>query len=729
MQTNAGGRAGPLERWARFAVRRRGLVVVTWIGLVVALIVVWRTSGGEFATNFTIPNTESQRAFDLLEERFPQQAGDRATLVFKAEAGVASPAVRARIETLLASAAVLPEVTSAGSPYQPGSGAISADGNIGYATIQYGKQASALAKSDVDRLISLADDANGDGLTVEAGGEVVNFVEGGPPGTSEIYGLIAAIFILLFAFGSVVAMGLPVATAIVGLGASFALMGMAALVLDFPIFVSSFAGMIGIGVGVDYALFVVTRFREGLQKGESVEDAVALAITTAGRSVAYAGGAVAIAMLGLIAVGIPFVASLGIAGAIVVAMAVLVALTLMPALLAFTGHKVDRWRIPGLHATDTGDRASVWYRLSLQIQRRPVVWFLASLALLLLLAAPVLSIRLGFSDAGNASTDLHSRRAYDLLAEGFGPGFNGPLILVFDTEGAGPGSAERLGAVRDAVGAWPGVAAVSPVIPSPGGTAAIMNVFPASSPQDEKTEQLVHDLRERGLPPVLAGAGIRGYVAGGPAAFIDIGDRIKDRLPIFFGAVIGLSFLLLMAVFRSVLVPVKAAIMNLLSIGASYGVLVAVFQWGWGADLIGVKAGPIETFLPMMLFAILFGLSMDYEVFLISRIREEYLRTGNSSDSVAHGLAVTARVITAAAAIMVVVFLSFVLGPDRVIKEFGVGLATAIFVDATVVRLILVPATMELLGEANWWLPKWLDRLLPNLELEGERLPAGAAAD
>jgi RND superfamily putative drug exporter len=390
---------------------------------------------------------------------------------------------------------------------------------------------------------------------------------------------------------------------------------------------------------------------------------------------------------------------------------------------------VDKWRIPLFHAREGLDTGSVWYRLSAAIQRRPWLWFVASLTVLLVLGFPVLHMRLGFSDAGNGSDTLASRRAYDLLSEGFGPGFNGPLLVVLDLKGAD--ATARLAGVREAVAGWPGVVQVTPPVPNPAGDAAILTLWPATSPQNPATQTLVHDLRHEALPPAIAGSGIQAYVAGGTAAFIDIGDRIQSRLPLFFGAVIGLSFLLLVVVFRSILVPLKAAILNILSIGAAYGVLVAIFQWGWGADLIGIKPGPIETFLPMMLFAILFGLSMDYEVFLISRIREEYVKTRDNSESVAHGLTVTARVITAAASIMVVVFLSFVLGPNRVIKEFGIGLASAIFVDATVVRLVLVPATMALLGDANWWLPRWLERRLPHLELEGARMPEpeGVAAD
>lgn len=723
---------GWLTRWARFAVRHRRAVVVAWLAVLTALIAVALAAGAPFASTFQLPGTETQRAFNLLRERFPQRAGDQARLVFRAEAGIAAPEVRPRVEAVLAAARTLPKVVAVGSPFEPGGqGAISPDGRVAFATVQYAERTARMDPADVKPLFNLVDAANGDGLTVEVGGEVVERVEREPPGTSEAVGLVAAIVILLIAFGSVVAMGLPLATALVGLGGSFALLVLSAHRLDLPIFAGSFAAMIGLGVGIDYALFVVTRYREGLAMGLDVEDSVVAAVSTAGRAVIFAGTVVVVSLLGLLAIGIPFVGALGVAGALVVAMAVVVAVTLLPALLGFAGRAIDRWRLPLFHATDTGDTRSLWYRLSRQIQRRPAWWLAGALALLLTLAVPVLHMRLGFSDAGNSSIRLHSRRAYDLLAQGFGPGFNGPLLVVADLRGAqGADPRPGLEQVRATLASWPGIVQVSQPAVNPTGDAAVITAVPAYAPQDEAMEAMVHDLRARALPAAVAGTGIRAYVAGPTAAFIDIADRIRERMPLFFGAVIGLSFLLLVVVFRSVLVPLKAAVMNLLSIGAAYGVVVAVFQWGWGAGLFGVKAGVIEVFLPMMLFAMLFGLSMDYEVFLISRIREEYARSRDNAAAVAHGLAVTARVITAAASIMVVVFLSFVLTPERVIKEFGIGLATAVLIDATVVRLVLVPATMELLGDANWWLPRWLDRLLPRLSMdEHGPMRAPAAAD
>jgi RND superfamily putative drug exporter len=721
-----------LARWARVAVRHRGKVVLAWIAGLVGLIVLAQTIGGRFANSFEIPGTESQRATDLLKQRFPQQAGDSATIVLQADAGLRDQATQDRVTALLEQAKGLPGVVGVGSPYaQGGDGALSGDGTIGFATVHYAEKASELPKSDAKALLKLVDHASGNGLSVEAGGQVVQEVEQTPPGSSELIGIVFAIVILLIAFGSVVAMGLPLATALIGLGASFGMLGLAARFLSLPNFTTEFAALIGLGVGIDYALLVVTRFREGLHSGLSVEDAVARALGTAGRSVLFAGSVVCIALLGLLCVGIPFVGALGEGAAAVVATAVLVALTLLPALLAFAGHRIDSWRLPFINASTGANRSGFWYRFAHLTQRRPVFWFLGALTVLVLLALPFLRMQLGSSDAGNGPTSLHSRRAYDLLAQGFGPGFNGPLTVAVDLQEADSGQG-ALDALHSAVAAVPGVARVSPPIANQGGDAAIVQVTPATSPQDKATETLIHHLRHDVIPAALAGSGAHAYVTGPTAAFGDISDRITSRLPLFFAAVIGLSCLLLMAVFRSVVVAVKAAIMNLLSIGAAFGVVVAVFQWGWFSGVVGVRQGPIESFLPMMLFAILFGLSMDYEVFLISRVREEYLRSGRNSESVAHGLSVTARVITAAAAIMIAVFGSFVLGNERVIKEFGLGLAVAILVDATIVRLVLVPATMELLGDRNWWLPGWLGRILPRLDLEGEAaepLLVDAAAD
>lgn len=708
---------GLLERWARFAHRRRWYVIGAWVIGLTALITSAQVWGGAYSNTFKLPGSEAIAGEDLLKARFPQRSGTATDVVFKADSGIANAETKQRIESLLAQFKTIPEVISVESPYeQPG--AISQNGTIAKATVHWDKQSRELDAANIKQLVTATEQASGPGFQVEPGGSAVQRVEG-MHFSSEALGLLAAVVILFIAFGSLVAVGLPIGAALFGLGTGFPVLGLLAAFTTMPDFAPQFASMIGIGVGIDYSLLVVTRFREGLHNGRTVEDAVAIAISTAGRSVIFAGIVVAIAFLGLYAMGLPFIAALGTAGALVVGGSVLVALTLMPALLSLAGTRIDRWRVPFLHSKEGVDESSLWYRLSRVIQRHPVMTLVPSAVLLIVMSVPLLSMHIAFSDFGNNAPNLHTRKSFDLLKEGFGAGFNAPVIVVADIS---QGGGDKIAAMGTALKATPDVVQVSPPVYNQAKDTALFTVYPKESQQDSSTSDLVKQLRDDVLPGVVGVSGAKTYVSGQTAASVDIGARISERLPYLFIGVIGLSFILLMAVFRSVLVAVKAAIMNLLSIGASYGVLVAVFQWGWGAHLIGIEKGPIEPFLPMMLFAILFGLSMDYEVFLISRIREEYLRTKDNATAVTHGLAATARVITAAAAIMVTVFLSFVLGDQRVIKEFGLGLATAIFVDATVVRMVLVPSTMELLGDANWWLPRWLDRLLPNLNVEGATL-------
>ena len=708
-----------LERWARFSHRRRGRVIGAWALILVAMFFAQIMFGGQFISEFKNPGAESQRAQDLLKARFPARAGQDADLVFEASSGIANPETKATIDGLLRNVAAIPGVVGIESPYDSPAN-ISKDGTIARAVVHWSTLGFDVKPSSFKALTQIVDNVSGADLRVKVGGEVALANQHQAFG-SEGLGFLAAIFILLIAFGSVVAMGLPLSAAIFGLVTGFAVIALGANIWKLPSFSPQFAAMIGLGVGIDYSLLVVTRFREGLHTGKSVEDSVVLAVTTAGRSVIFAGIVVSVSFLGLFVVGLPFVAALGAAGAVVVLTSVLVAMTLMPALLSLAGKRIDRWRVPFLHSTEGIDTNSGWYRLSKQIQRRPLAYFLGSAALLLFLGIPILKMELGFTDAGNLPESSRARQAYDLLVKGFGPGFNGPLFVVADVS-AESDPTVRKGIIDSAVQkirATPNVVAVGPAVLNPAGDTALITLIPGTSPQSKETTGLVHRLRNESLPGAVSGTHAALLVTGATAGHVDAQDKITSRLPLLFTGVIGLSFILLMIVFRSVLVALKAAIMNLLSIGAAYGVIIAVFQWGWGADIIGVQKGPVETFLPMMMFAILFGLSMDYEVFLISRIREEYLQTGDNATAVSNGLAATARVITAAAAIMVAVFSSFALGNDRIIKEFGIGLATAIFVDATIVRLILVPATMELLGDRNWWMPRWLDRLLPNVNVEG----------
>jgi RND superfamily putative drug exporter len=725
-----------LRRLAAFCYRRRRLVVALWVVGVVGLTVVAANAGDGFSEGFSINDTESARAQQLLAQTFPERAGDSGQLVVRAPGGVADPSIQARVERALAEIEKVPDVSGTTSPYSPeGARQVSADGTIAYAEIQFAKRASEIPEATAERIIELVDPGtSADGAQLEIGGRM--FMVVAPGGASEAFGLFAAILILLIAFGSVLAMGLPILTAIVGLGAGFAVVGLLSNIMVMPTFTTQLAAMIGLGVGIDYALFIVTRYRQGLHDGLHPERAVVLALDTAGRAVLFAGATVVISLGGLFLMGVDFIRGLGAGGASTVLLMMLASVTFVPALLGFTGENIDKWSLSWLHRKESADRENVWFRWSRVVQRRPWTAALAGLAVLLILAVPFLSLRLGFSDTGNSPTTDTTRRAYDLLSDGFGPGLNGPLVLAART----PGGDAPLDVLAERLGDTPGIAQVSPVIASSDGATAVIQVIPTTSPQSEATGELIDHLRGEVIPASIAGSDVTVDVGGITASGVDISDALAARLPLFIGAVLAFSFILLLVVFRSVLVPVKAVVMNLLSIAAAYGVVVAVFQWGWFGGLLGIDGtGPIEPFVPMMLFAIVFGLSMDYEVFLLSRVREEYDRTGDNATAVADGLAATARVITAAAAIMICVFASFVLGDIRIIKLFGLGLASAIFIDATLVRMVLVPATMELLGDRNWWFPRWLEWIprvhveaAPELEtelLELERQHAPAAVD
>jgi len=703
-----------LQSFALWCYRRRRLVVVAWLLVLVVISVLGKQFAGEYAQSFKLPGVESQQAADLLKEQFPEQAGDEGQIVFRADDGVDELQVQSRMEQLFADVAGVKGVAEVLSPYgSPDQ--IAPGGQIAVAQIQFTNRAFQVSDATVEQITDLAQDANGGGVQVELGGAM--FEQSGPPGSSELIGLLAAVVILLVAFGSLLAMGLPIVTALAGLGVGVAFIGVLANLISVPDFATQLAGMIGIGVGIDYALFIVTRFRQGLHDGLTPERAVVLAIDTAGRAVLFAGCTVVISVLGLFVMGVEFLRGVAIGTSVTVGLIMLASITLLPALLGFTGRNIDRFGLPGRKRRETSTRKSLWFRWSRVVQHRPLMAALVGLIILLVLAFPMLSIRLGFTDAGNSPTDQTVRRGYDLIAEGFGPGSNGPLILAADLpEGSDPA---QLDAIATAVAATPGVADVSPWRVSPTGNAAVLRVVPDSAPQVEATVQLIDRLRGEVVPQATNGTDVKIYVGGFTASGADISDLFARRLPWFIGAVLFLSFILLLVVFRSVLVPLKAVIVNLLSIGAAYGVVVAVFQWGWFADVIGLdRTGPIVPFVPMMMFAIVFGLSMDYEVFLLSRIREEYDRTGDNGLAVADGLASTARVITAAALIMICVFGSFLLGADPLLKLFGLGLAGAIFIDATLVRLVLVPATMELLGDRNWWFPSWLERVTPRVHVE-----------
>ncbi len=709
---------GIVARLARWTTRHRRTVVVGWIVLFIGSLAASGALGTRFATNFSLPGAESQRAVDLLQRDFPAQAGDSDQIVFAVQSGtVTAAAVRSRVEPMLTRVAKLPHVTGVVSPYGGrGARAISPDGQVAFATVNFDERANALPTPAVQRVIDVAAAAATPELRVALGGQAIEGVQKPSLGAATAVGLLAAIIVLLVTFGSFVAMGLPIVTALLGLGTGIGLAGIASHAIDMPNFSTELAAMIGLGVGIDYALFVVTRFRENYLASGDVQEAVVGAMDTAGRAVLFAGATVIIALLGQFALGISFLYGLAVASALAVLMTMLAALTVLPALLSRFGERIGRPRKARWSRSRGSAPAGFWVRWSGLIERHPWSGAIVGLAIMLLLASPALSLRLGNSDAGNDPAGQTTRQAYDLLAKGFGPGFNGPLLVVASLPRAGDAAA--LATVEGALRTTPDVASVSPARLSPHGLTAVFNVYPRSAPQALATTQLVSTLRERVLPPLAASTGATLLVGGTNAVAIDFTHVLSSKLPLFVGIVVLLSALLLLVVFRSLVIPVQAALMNLLSIGASLGVVVAIFQWGWLGGIFDVKGAPIEAFIPVMLFAIVFGLSMDYEVFLISRIHEEWTRSREPHRAVSHALASTGRVITAAATIMICVFLSFVVGGQRVLELFGLSLASAVFLDAFVVRSVLLPSVLHILGARTWVLPRWLDRRLPHIAID-----------
>ena len=750
-------------RLARWCFHRRWLTVGIWFALLAGLGVLGNVViGSDYSSEFEIPASESASGFEVLNEAFGENggSGQNGTVVFRADAGVESPEVTEAMSAFFADIDEIPGVGVV-SPYDPnGLRQIDPSGTIAYATINLAPGLGQTQMMEIGTEIAeMAPEL--DGLQVEIGG--VALAEFEPP-EAELIGLAFAIVILIVAFGSVLAMGLPIGIGLFGVGVGTSVVALFSNVMGVPDFATTLGAMLGIAVGIDYALFIVTRFRDEMRRGRTPEEATVVALDTAGRAVVFAGMTVVVSLLGMLMIGLEFMSGLGIAAATTVAVTMFAAITLLPAFLGFAQERIEitRWRgiiaagfvsislfglglgvqplllgapiavivlVAGFAVrplrrelpprTPKPVRETLPYRWSRLVQTHPWTSMLVGALVLLMLAAPVLSLRLGFSDEGNFSEETTTRRAYDLLAEGFGPGFNGPLLVTGTL--SGPEDLAVMAGIAEVIATTEGVQAVSPPIPddvaSP--TAVLVQVIPTTSPQDEATIALVERLRADVVPDLTAGTDLELFVSGSVAASIDFTEYLSERLVIFIGVVLVLSFVLLTMVFRSLLVPLKAVLMNIISIGAAYGVVVAIFQWGWFGGLLGIEPAPIEPFVPIMMFAIVFGLSMDYEVFLLSRIREEWDRTRDAKNSVADGLAATARVITAAAAIMVVVFGSFLLEDDRILKLFGVGLAVAVFLDATLVRMLLVPATMELLGERNWWLPAWLDRVLPRLNVEG----------
>lgn len=685
-----------LYRLGRSAATRPWTAIGAWVVLALIVIASSAAFGRELEESFEAPGLDSYQAAELLAEAQADEGGVTAHVVLQA------PDATTQVVPVEAALAELPHVQGTTS-------SVSQDGDIALVRVQY-PAIEHLEASDLDNLKdAVADLREESSLTLETGGDLFFAFEEAPTGLGEVAGIVVAMIVLLIAFGSFVAMGLPIGMALFGLVVGITSMKLVTYLIDIPAWAPELAAMVGLGVGIDYALFLVTRHRENLAAGMPVPEAVGRALATAGQAVIFAGGTVVVAILGLLVAGIPFVTGGGVAISAMVLVMVLASVTLLPALLGLAGHRINgRRRRDAAHRPSTG-----WYRWGAHVTRNATAYLVGAAVLMIALAAPVLALDLGFPDDGTKPESRTERRAYDLIAAGFGPGANGPLVIAVDI------SQDRsvVAPLAEAVAADPGITAVGePAIDDSAGVATLV-AQPTTSPQDVATQETVMRLRGDVIPAVLDGSSATAHVGGQTATFADLGDRVQERMPRFVAAVLLLSFLLLAVLFRSVLVPLKAVVLNLLSVGAAYGVLVMVFQWGWAADLIGVESTvPIVSFIPLFMFAILFGLSMDYEVFLLSRVREQYRRHGDNTRAVIEGIAGTGRTITAAALIMVAVFSGFVLGSDPVVKMMGVGLATAIFLDATVVRLMLVPATMKLLGNANWWLPRWLDRLLPELD-------------
>jgi RND superfamily putative drug exporter len=718
-----------MRSFATWITGHRKTVIIGWIVALIGVGMIAGSVGADFSEEFKLPASDSKEAFDLLETKFPAQSGETSTIVFKAAAGVESPAVEKKMKAVFAEITKFPHVSELASPYKEGgAAAVSDDGKIAYATIQFDVPNNKLDKEKTREIIAIAKGASGEGINVQLGGNPVQEAEQEEGDSSFAIGLLAAVVILLLTFGSVVAMGLPLLTALFALGVGLSLVSLGTHVFNTANFAIILAAMIGLGVGIDYALFILTRFRNGLDEGMEKRDAAIAAVDTAGRAVLFAGITVIISLLGMFLLGLNFLYGVAAAAAIAVLFTMIAALTLLPAMLTIAGQWVYRLRIPRLGGRSTSiDESGGWFRWSREIQKRPVLSATLSGGLLLLLCVPTLSLRLGTNDAGTEPPEKTTRQAYDLLAEGFGPGFNGPFVMVAALPGQGED--EALVQLSKTLENEEGVAAVTSISLNKAENTGTFQLYPTTSPQSVETTELLDHIRNDVIPPIEAKTGAQLHVGGINAVFEDFGNAITEKLPLFIGVVVLLSALLLMIVFRSILVPLKAVVMNLLSIGAAFGIIVAVFQWGWGASVIGVdNTGPIISFFPIFLFAIVFGLSMDYEVFLMSRIHEEWERREDPTQAVTRGLALTGRVITAAAAIMVCVFASFMLGEERIIKLFGLGLASAVLIDAVIIRSILVPAIMQLFGRKAWYLPAWLDGILPRLHVEpaeGDPSPTG----
>jgi putative drug exporter of the RND superfamily len=712
-----------MTRFARWCFRRRRLVLAGWLIALVGLAAAGHAAGMRYATKYTLPDSPSTRALAILQHDFPSASGDSDQIVLEASTGtITSAAARSTIDAMLARVKRLPHVAGVTGPFgRGGSSQISADGRIAFATVDFDAQAQDLPSAAVSAVIDTADAARGPNLTVQLSGQAIESVQPQKSSNSTAIGVVCALLVLGLAFGALFAAVTPIVTALVAIGIGYAITTLLSHVIAIVSFAPILGVLIGLGVGVDYALFIVTRHRSGVRAGQSIEAAAVDAVNTAGRAVFFAGLTVAIALLGQFALGVSFLYGAAIAATVTVALTMLASLTLLPALLGFIGPKVlsrrERRRMresgPKAEAVTSG----LWYRWSRSIERYTALRAAVGLLMVVVIALPVFTLRLGLDDAGTDPASSTTRQAYDLLAKAFGPGFNGPLQLVATTHGSADRAA--FSRVLAAASREPGIVAATPPRVSPAGTATVALLYPSTAPQAAQTAKLVDDLRSRVVPTAEAGSRLDVLIGGVTATQVDFSKALASRLPEFMAVVVLLAFVLLMLVFRSLVIPAMASLMNLLSVGAALGVMNAVFGWGWGSSILGFSGtAPVEVFLPVIMFSVLFGLSMDYEVFLVSRIHEQWLRTGDNRAAVTTGQAVTGRVITAAASIMILVFLSFLFGQTIIIQQFGIGLAAAILIDAFVVRTVLVPALMHLCGRANWWLPGWLDRRLPHLAVD-----------
>jgi putative drug exporter of the RND superfamily len=711
---------------ARWCFRHRFVVIGAWLLVLVVLGLTSSSVGSNFSDKYSQPGTESSRAADLLASQFKSGSGDRDTIVLHATIGkVTDPANQSSVSGMLTRVAEVPEVGAVVSPFSPqGAAQVSPSGQIAYATVTFTKESQSLDAANVQKVVDLASELRSETLQVEFGGPAIAQLQKPSTSTAELVGIVAAAIVMLVAFASLLAMAIPLVAAVLALGSAIFSINLLTHVMGIGTTAPIIAAFIGLGVGIDYALFIVARYRNGIRAGLSPEEAAVAAMDTSGRAVMFAGGTVVVAMLGLLVLGISIMSGIGLAAAIMVAFAVTVAATLLPALFGVLGMRVlsrrQRARLRREGPSDA-NASGAWARWAGFVQQRPVSLTIAATVVMVVLTIPFFSLRLGSADAGNNPTDTTTRKAYDLIGDGFGPGYNGPLQVVAQIPSAR--AAADFTQLEQAIKNVPGVASVQagPVVP--GAAVRTLQVTPTTSPDSKETSELIDTLRDDMIPSYEKD-GLTVYIGGQTAVFKDLASVVAGKLPLFVTIIVLLGCLLLMLAFRSLIVPLTAAAMNLLSAGAGFGVVVAVFQWGWGASALGAgTAGPVESFLPAMMLAVLFGLSMDYEVFLVSRIHEEWLHTGDNNVAVRRGQAATGRIITAAAIIMICVFMAFVFGGLRTIAEFGLGVAVAILLDALVVRTILVPAVMQLFGKWNWYLPKVIDQALPHVSVEG---PTGA---